>query len=139
MLDMLKEVSQKRNQKINKLEKIKPNRTIKEAMDKLREYATTGYDSIEKDDKAVFFKYFGIFDKEKSNGANHFMLRVWIPAGRLSVIQARKVGEVAKLYGNDYIDITTRMQIELLINKMIDSTSSRAEVFSELLVDLNQF
>ena len=120
MSDILVEVSQKRNQKINKIEKIKSNRTVDEAMAKLREYAKTGYDSIEKDDKAVFFKYFGIFDKEKSNGANHFMLRVRIAGGQLSAKQAKKVGEVAKKYGNDYIDITTRMQIELRYLKIED-------------------
>ena len=91
MLEKLIEVSKQRNQKINKIEKIKPNRTVDEAMEVLREYAKTGYDSIEKDDKAVFFKYFGIFDKEKSNGKNHFMLRVRVPAGRLSAIQAKKI------------------------------------------------
>ncbi len=114
------EVSQARNKKINKIEKIKPNRTLEEAMDKLREYATLGYESIESDDKAVFFKYFGIFDKEKSNGANHFMLRVRVPAGQLSAKQAKKIGEVAKVYGNNYIDITTRMQIELRYLKIED-------------------
>jgi len=107
------EVSKRRNQKINKIEKIKPNRSVDEALEKLKEYAKSGYDSIQKDDKAVFFKYFGIFDKEKPNGKNHFMLRVRVPGGQLSVDQAKKIGEVAKEYGNNYIDITTRMQIEL--------------------------
>ncbi len=113
MIEKIIEVSQRRNKKINKIEKIKPLRSVDEAIQKLREYAKSGYDSIEKDDKAVFFKYFGIFDKEKSNGKNHFMLRVRIPAGQMTPTQAKKVGEVAQKYGNDYIDITTRMQIEL--------------------------
>jgi len=113
MIEKIIEVSQRRNKKINKMEKIKPLRSVDEAIQKLREYAKSGYDSIEKDDKAVFFKYFGIFDKEKSNGKNHFMLRVRIPAGQMTPTQAKKVGEVAQKYGNDYIDITTRMQIEL--------------------------
>ncbi len=120
MMDKVEKISQRRNTKINKIEKVKPLRTIDEAMQKLREYALSGYDSIEKDDKAVFFKYFGIFDKEKSNGKNHFMLRVRIPAGQMTPNQARKVGEVAKEYGNDYIDITTRMQIELRYLKIED-------------------
>ena len=65
MLEKLIEVSRQRNQKINKIEQIKPNRSVDEAMEKLKEYAATGYDSIEKDDKAVFFKYFGIFNLGK--------------------------------------------------------------------------
>jgi ferredoxin-nitrite reductase len=120
MIDKIKEVSATRSAKINKIEKMKPNRTVEEAMAKLREYATTGYDSIESDDKAVFFKYFGIFDKEKSNGKNHFMLRVRIPGGQMSAKQANVVGQVAKDYGNNYIDITTRMQIELRYLKIED-------------------
>jgi ferredoxin-nitrite reductase len=130
MLEKLIEVSRQRNQKINKIEQVKPNRSVDEAMAKLKEYASTGYDSIEKDDKAVFFKYFGIFDKEKSNGKNHFMLRVRIPGGQMSAIQAKKVGEVAKKYGNDYIDITTRMQIELRYLKIEDLYTVLSELES---------
>ena len=70
--------------------------------------------------KQFFFKYFGIFDKEKSNGKNHFMLRVRISGGQLSVEQAKKIGEVSKVYGNNYIDITTRMQVELRYLKIED-------------------
>ncbi len=113
MIEKIKTISEQRNQKINKIEKIKPSSSVDEALERLRAYAKIGYDSISKDDKAVFFKYFGIFDKEKSNGKNHFMLRVRIPGGQMSAVQAKKVGEVAKKYGNNYIDITTRMQIEL--------------------------
>ncbi len=127
---MIAKISEARNQKINKIEKIKPNRTVQEAMDKLKEYAKSGYDSIEKDDKAVFFKYFGIFDKEKSNGKNHFMLRVRIPGGEMTPVQAMKVGEVAKEYGNNYIDITTRMQIELRYLKIEDLYTVLSELDS---------
>ncbi len=120
MVEQLIKVSKLRNQKINKIEKIKPNRSVDEAILKLKEYAKNGYDSIDSEDKAVFFKYFGIFDKEKPNGKNHFMLRIRVPGGQLSVDQAKKVGEVAKIYGNNYIDITTRMQIELRYLKIED-------------------
>ncbi len=34
---------------------------------------------------------------------------------------------------------TVEPKISLIVNKMIDSTSARAEVFSELLVEINQF
>jgi ferredoxin-nitrite reductase len=102
-----------RAKKVNKIEKIKESKTPKEAWNKIKEYAQNGYDSIPDEDKSVFLKYFGLFDKEKPNGKNHFMLRVRIPGGQMTPSQAKKVGEVAKAYGNGYIDITTRMQIEL--------------------------
>lgn len=120
MIEKIREISETRNSKINKIEKIKPLRTVEEAMSILKTYAQTGYDSIDKNDKAVFFKYFGIFDKEKSNGKNHFMLRVRVPGGQLTPKQTIKIGEVAKAYGNNYIDITTRMQIELRYLKIED-------------------
>ncbi len=41
------------------------------------------------------------------------MIRVRIPGGKLTYKQAKKLGEVAQKYGNDYIDLTTRMQVEL--------------------------
>ncbi|MBA1438256.1 MAG: ferredoxin--nitrite reductase [Epsilonproteobacteria bacterium] len=112
-MQLLQEAFESRNKKINKIEKQKSLKTYEEAFAQLQEYAKQGYDAIAAEDKSVFFKYFGIFDKEKSNGKNHFMLRVRIPGGQLTPAQAFKVGEVAKKYGNDYIDITTRMQVEL--------------------------
>ena len=41
------------------------------------------------------------------------MMRVRIPGGQLNYEQAQAIGKIAQKYGNDYIDITTRMQIEL--------------------------
>ncbi|MCH9814452.1 MAG: ferredoxin--nitrite reductase [Epsilonproteobacteria bacterium] len=129
-MQKIEEISKRRNAKVNKIEKIKSNRTIDEAMVVLKSYAKSGYDSIEKDDKAVFFKYFGLFDKEKSNGKNHFMLRVRIPGGQITAEQAIKVGEVAKVYGNNYMDITTRMQLELRYLKIEDVPTVLEELAS---------
>ncbi len=41
------------------------------------------------------------------------MLRVRVPIGQLTHEQTYRIGELAKVYGDDYIDITTRMQIVL--------------------------
>ena len=97
-----------RAKKINKIEKIK---MLKEPMDvfaRLEDIAAGGYEKLDKEDSAYFLKCFGLFDK-----GTDFMLRIRIPAGQLNFAQAVRIGEVAKEYGNDYIDITTRMQIEL--------------------------
>ena len=74
----------------------------------LEEIAAAGYVGLAKEDSAYFLKCFGLFDKGED-----FMLRVRVPVGQLSNAQAIRIGEVAQKYGNDYIDITTRMQIEL--------------------------
>jgi len=56
------------------------------------------------------------------------MLRVRVPAGQLNNEQALRIGEVAQKYGNDYIDLTTRMQLELRFLKI----ENIAKVLAEL-------
>ncbi|MEA3522558.1 MAG: ferredoxin--nitrite reductase [Campylobacterota bacterium] len=99
-----------RNKKQNKIEKIKELKTPKEAFTQLEVYAKEGYDSIPKEDLSYFLKCFGIYDRPAT--PKQFMIRVRIPGGQLSFEQAIVVGELARDYGNDYIDITTRMQVE---------------------------
>ena len=106
----LEEISA-RHTKINKIEKLKSMRTYKEAWEALKKYAKEGYDSIPKEDMDYFLKCFGIFDRPATPGK--FMIRVRIPGGRLTSRQAETLGNVAKTYGNDYMDLTTRMQVQL--------------------------
>jgi len=112
MLENLKTINEARSKKINKVEKIKEKLTPKEAFERLQELAKSGYEAITSDEKSVFLKYFGLFDKDKLT-PKQFMLRVRIPGGQLTPTQAQTLGEVAKEYCNDYIDITTRMQVQL--------------------------
>lgn len=100
-----------RSTKINKIETLKTHRTPLEAFEQLRFYADNGYDSIPEEDKSFFLKSFGIFDRPQT--PKKFMIRVRIPGGQLSIEQAKVLGEVARDFGKDYIDITTRMQVEL--------------------------
>jgi len=111
-MDKLKKAYEARAKKLNKIEKIKASKAPMEAFEKLEEYAKNGYDSIPDEDKKYFLKCFGIYDKD-SLTPKQFMIRVRIPGGYLNANQARVLGEIAKEYGNDYIDITTRAQIEL--------------------------
>jgi len=120
MTKILKLAQQARSKKINKIEKLKATRTPQEALAELENYAKEGYSSIPKEDRDHFLKAFGIFDKKKVHGDNSFMLRVRIPGGQLTPAQAIKIGELAKNYGKDYIDITTRQQIELRYLKIED-------------------
>ena len=97
--------------KLNKIEKLKTTRSYKEAWEALQTYAKQGYESILKEDMDYFLKCFGIFDRPATPG--RFMLRVRIPGGRLTAAQAKVLGEVAQTYGQDYMDLTTRMQVQL--------------------------
>ena len=109
MIEILKEAKEKRSKKINKIETIKALKVPLSIYEKLSEISKAGYEALADEDKRFFLKCFGIFDK----GDDDFMIRVRIPGGRLSATQATRIGELAKEYGNDYIDLTTRMQVEL--------------------------
>ncbi|MEA3373847.1 MAG: ferredoxin--nitrite reductase [Campylobacterota bacterium] len=111
MSALLKQAYEARAKKINKIEKTKALKTPKEAFELLEYYAAEGYDAISDEDKSYFLKCFGIYDRPAT--PRQFMIRLRIPGGQLNNEQAVAIGEVACDHGNDYIDITTRMQIEL--------------------------
>lgn len=110
-MKLLEQAKTKRSAKLNKIEKIKELKDPQEAYEKLEEYAKNGYESIPKEDKGFFLKCFGIFDKPAT--PNQFMMRLRVRGGQLNYDQAIAVGEVARDFGKDYMDFTTRSQIEL--------------------------
>ena len=107
-MEILEKALEARSKKVNKVEGTKALKAPMDVHAKLEEIAAAGYEGLAKEDSAYFLKCFGLFDK-----GEHFMLRVRVPAGQLSNEKAIRIGEVAKKYGNDYIDISTRMQIVL--------------------------
>lgn len=117
-MEALQEAYEVRAKKINKIEKTKQLKNPSEAYEKLETYAKEGYASIPDEDKAYFLKCFGIFDRPAT--PERFMIRIRIPGGHLNSAQARVIGECAKEYGEDYIDITTRAQVELRYLKIED-------------------
>ena len=111
-MQKLHDAYEARNKKQNKIEEIKALKNPMEAYEQIETYAKNGYDSIPDEDKKYFLKCFGIFDKDGQT-PKQFMMRVRIPGGHLTATQAKKLGEIARDFGQDYIDITTRSQIEL--------------------------
>ena len=114
-MQILIQAKAKRSKKENKVELTK---ALKDPMDvyaRLEEIAAGGYEGLDKADSSYFLKCFGLFDKGED-----FMLRVRIPGGQLSALQARRIGEVAQQYGKDTIDISTRMQVVLRYLKITD-------------------
>ncbi|MDO8260073.1 MAG: ferredoxin--nitrite reductase, partial [Candidatus Magasanikbacteria bacterium] len=107
----LQKAYEARAKKLNKVEELKALRTPKEAFEQLEFYALNGYNSIKEEDKNYFLKCFGIYDKD-SQTPQKFMMRVRISGGYLNSIQALVLGQIAREFGEDYIDITTRAQIE---------------------------
>ncbi len=111
----LQEAKDNRSKKINKVEAIKDLKKPIDVYQQLDEISKAGWDSLSKEDSSFFLKCFGIFIKD-----NDFMIRVRIPGGQMNATQAKMIGEIAKEYGNDYIDLTTRMQVELRYIKIED-------------------
>ncbi len=107
---LLQEAFEKRSAKVNKIEKVKVLKKPEEAFEQLETYAKEGYDAIPAEDLSYFLKCFGLFDRPQT--PKQFMIRVRVPGGHLSHDQAIVLGEIARDFGQDYIDITTRMQIE---------------------------
>ena len=107
----LQEAYEARSKKLNKVEVMKNLKDPKEAYNKLEDYARDGYASIPDEDKKYFLKCFGIYDRPAT--PERFMLKLRIPGGFMNATQAKVIGECAKEYGQDYIDLTTRQQCEL--------------------------
>ncbi len=110
-MEALEKAFKQRDSKRNKIEKIKDLKTPISVYEKIEQFALEGYESIAPEDKGYFLKCFGIFDKPAT--PNQFMMRVRIPGGKLHYNQAIAIGKIAKEYGKNYIDLTTRAQIEL--------------------------
>lgn len=112
----LEEAFISRNKKINKIEKIKKESMPLKFFNSLKELSKLPYDEAFTDaQRKHFLKCFGIYDKGSSDT---FAIRIRIPAGQLSVKQALHMAKTSKTYGNDYIDLTTRAQMEFRYLKL---------------------
>ncbi len=114
----LAQANEARSAKRHKVEQIKETFSAEEAWERLLGYAKEGYASISDDDKDFVLKAFGIFDRPAT--PERFMIRVRIAGGSLDAEQAKTLGEVARDYGRDYIDLTTRQQAELRYMRIED-------------------
>jgi ferredoxin-nitrite reductase len=108
-METLQQAFDERNKKQNKIEKVKELKTPLSVYEKLDEICANGLDNLADEDSAFFLKCLGLFLKKDGK----FMLRIRIPAGQLDKNQANMIGTLSEKYGEDYIDITTRQQIEL--------------------------
>jgi len=120
-MNALEKAHKARSSKRNKMEQVKELKTPQEAFDKLEEYAKNGYASIPDEDKSYFLKCFGIYDRPAT--PERFMIKLRIPGGFVNAVQAKVIGECAKEYGQNYIDLTTRQQCELRYLKIEDLPS----------------
>ncbi|MGH7230545.1 MAG: ferredoxin--nitrite reductase [Nitrospiraceae bacterium] len=95
---------------MNKIEEIKRTCDGLDVRETIARYATTGWESIS-DDDIQRLKWYGIFLRNPTPG--YFMIRVRMPGGRTDAAQLRALAEIASVYGNGLLDVTTRQQIQL--------------------------
>lgn len=123
-MNKLIQAKEARSKKINKIEEIKALKTPMSVYERLDAISACELGELADEETSFFLKCFGLFLKDDGK----FMLRIRIPAGQLSALQAAKLGEISKKYGNDYIDITTRQQLEFRFIEL----QNIATVLSEL-------
>lgn len=114
-MSALNDAFQRRNKKINKIEVLKQEGSTLEFYNNLETICSSGYENLSDAQSKHFLKCFGIYDKGSND---EFAIRIRIPYGQLTLAQANKFVDLAKNYGRNRIDLTTRSQIELRHLKM---------------------
>ncbi|UOY93238.1 nitrite/sulfite reductase [Ectobacillus sp. JY-23] len=98
------------NPKLNETEKKKLVKDGLEIYKDIPYYAENGFDSIPKEQWDMF-KWAGLY-LQRPKEAGYFMMRVNVPSGILTNNQAIVLAEIARDYGRDVVDITTRQAIQ---------------------------
>ncbi len=100
-------------QEPDKLSKMEFYKIEKDGLDVIRtiieEYADQGYSAISESDM-LRFKWAGVYEQKPKEG--YFMMRIRINGGVLNTKQARMLAALARDYGRDLIDVTTRQAIQ---------------------------
>ncbi|MGE7780141.1 nitrite/sulfite reductase [Peribacillus sp. NPDC097264] len=94
----------------NKMEIRKLEKDALKIFDDIPHYAANGFDSIPKEEWDVF-KWAGLY-LQRPKEAGYWMMRVVIPGGILTYDQQITLANIAKDYGHDVYDITTRQAIQ---------------------------
>jgi ferredoxin-nitrite reductase len=95
--------------KLNKTELMKLDKDGLDVIQDIYRYAETGYESINADDMTRF-KWAGVYEQKPKEG--YFMMRVRISSGLLNTDQTRELAAIAKDYGRDLVDVTTRQAVQ---------------------------
>jgi len=109
--------------KAQRAERLKKVKNPWEAFDEVRRFAREGRASVAPEWAGLYFKWWGVYTQGDGVGATggkggeglaseYFMMRVGIPNGILTSHQARTIGGLARKYGRNLADITTRQNIQ---------------------------
>ena len=109
--------------KAQRIERLKLAKNAWEALDELRAFARTGWDSIPAEWFGTYFRTWGVYSQGDGAGVTggkngegkavpFFMLRVRIPNGQLRGDQVRAVADIAEKYARGVADITVRQNFQ---------------------------
>lgn len=96
--------------RLNHVEIAKLEKDGLDVINDVEKYAQLGFKAIAESDFDRF-KWLGLY-VQRPKTDEFFMLRVKIPGGVLQAKQAKVVAELAKEYGRDLLDVTTRHSIQ---------------------------
>ena len=96
--------------KRNPQERLKREKSPLGMLDELPSLIATGYADIAEED-IVRLKWWGLYHDKPKIGT--FMLRIKLPAGRITPEQLRAVGDLSGTYGRGAGELTTRQTIQL--------------------------
>ena len=108
-MKVLEEAHKLRNKKINKIEKLKQTQKALDFWNDFENICNSGYENLSDVHEKHLLKCFGIYDKGSKDS---FTIRIRIPYGQLTKLQAKKFAKTAFTYGKSCVDLTTRGQIE---------------------------
>jgi len=96
--------------KRNPVERLKREKSPLSMLAELPALIATGYADVEEED-LVRLKWWGLYHDKPKVGT--FMLRIKLPAGRITPEQLRAVGELSNEHGRGAGELTTRQTIQL--------------------------
>ncbi len=96
--------------KRNPVERLKREKAPLLILDELPALIAAGYEDVAEED-LVRLKWWGLYHDKPKIGT--FMLRIKLPAGRLTPEQLRTVGELSNTHGRGAGELTTRQTIQL--------------------------
>jgi sulfite reductase (ferredoxin) len=110
--------------KAQRSERLKVEKNPFQALEELRQFAREGRASVTPEWASFYSKWWGIYTQGDGAGATggkggeglvteYFMMRIGIPGGLLTSLQARTIGELTRKYARNLADITVRQAIQL--------------------------
>ena len=110
--------------KVQRVERLKREKNAWEHFDEIREFARQGHSSITPEWMGTYFRSWGIYTQGDGAGVvggkngegkstPFFMVRMRIPNGLLSSLQARTIADLAERHARGIADITVRQNVQL--------------------------